>query len=307
MSWFDSLLGDGNDDNNIGRARDGGAGPSNGRSSRDPLGRVPADPVFDAFRSAWKAGAGLLELFGDGWAKISNAVGPEEPSRRPDVAKVETFLDRTGHLDLARTDGSTGYFGRRVEKGIRDFQRDGGLKVDGLINPGGPTLRSLGVRLFEEGAADMQNKSHPLPPRGHEHSNSLLAVAAGPVTVTESEPPRLTPFMDQVEKNYRKKVDGLRRRGMPVAAANLEHFLDGSGEPRELPRAEAIKLAPIRDAEATNTKRFVTKTFRGLTEKNDDVRKLASMRDGEEFAFRDKWNRDIEFGDYLWNSAFGVR
>ena len=63
-------------------------------------------------------------------------------------------------------------------------------------------------------------------------------------------------MLDTIESSYRNRVEGLRRRGMPVAAANLEHFLDGSGEPRKLPREEAIKLAPIKEAEATNIELF---------------------------------------------------
>jgi peptidoglycan hydrolase-like protein with peptidoglycan-binding domain len=126
MGWFDGIFGDGDDSE-----------PNDRPSSRDPFGRIESDPVFDAFRSAWKAGAGLFELFGDAPVKIRQPVGPEAPNRRPDVARVETFLGRTGHLDLGRTDGPTGYYGGRVDHSIRGFQKDNALKIDGLINRAG--------------------------------------------------------------------------------------------------------------------------------------------------------------------------
>lgn len=78
------------------------------------------------------------------------AVGPEAPNRRPDVAKVETFLGHTGHLDLGKTEGPTGYYGSRVDAGIRGFQRDNALRIDGLINPNGPTLQRIGATLSED-------------------------------------------------------------------------------------------------------------------------------------------------------------
>jgi hypothetical protein len=97
MGWFDNIFGDDTDD----QAQ---------RKPRDPFGRLPPEPEFDAFRTAWKAGASLFDLFGDEAVKINKPVGPEAPNRRPDVAKVETFLGRTGHLDLATTDGPSGYW-----------------------------------------------------------------------------------------------------------------------------------------------------------------------------------------------------
>lgn len=103
MGWFDSLSGDDADD------------AAEQRKPRDPLGRLPPEPEFDAFRRAWKAGSSLFDLFGDEPVKVKQPVGPDAPNRRPDVAKVETFLGRTGHLDLAKTEGPTGYWGSRVD------------------------------------------------------------------------------------------------------------------------------------------------------------------------------------------------
>jgi hypothetical protein len=150
MGWFDSLFGDDSDD------------AAEQRKPRDPLGRIPPEPEFDAFRSAWKAGAGLFDLFGDEPLKIKSPVGPEAPNLRPDVAKIETFLGRTGHLDLAKTEGPIGYYGSRIDQGIRGFQKDNALKIDGLINPDGPTLGTLRSLLREDGNGAIARRAGPL-------------------------------------------------------------------------------------------------------------------------------------------------
>lgn len=70
-------------------------------------------------------------------------VGPEQPNRREDVIKVETLLGNTGHLDLTKTDGPLGLWSERPEQAVKAYQTEKGLKVDGLLNPGGPTMGSL--------------------------------------------------------------------------------------------------------------------------------------------------------------------
>ena len=137
MGWFDSLFGDAGEDQ------------AEQRKPSDPFGRNLARAGVRRFREAWKAGVGLFDVFGKEPVKIKEPVGPDSPNRRPDVAKVETFLDRTGHLDLAITEGPTGYYGSRVDQGIRGFQKNNALKVDGLINPDGETLQRLGAVLSE--------------------------------------------------------------------------------------------------------------------------------------------------------------
>lgn len=92
MGWFDALFGDDRSDAPA-RRRERDDGPAD---ERDPFGRLLAEPAFDALRSAWRAGASLFDLFGDKPVAIAQTVGPKAPNRRPDVTKVETYLDRTG-------------------------------------------------------------------------------------------------------------------------------------------------------------------------------------------------------------------
>ena len=121
----------------------------------DPLGRLyqgswePIDRLPDTFGRLPGSGS-QVELLGqdssqEGGAMLTGSVGMTGDNRPSDVAKVEKMLGQTGHLDLGATDGPTGYYGARAEQGVKGFQKENGLKVDGLLNPGGETILALGA------------------------------------------------------------------------------------------------------------------------------------------------------------------
>ena len=83
MGCFDSLFGDDTEET------------AEQRKPRDPIGRLPPEPEFDAFRSAWKAGSSLFELFGDKPVKLKQPVGPEASNRRSDIAREPSSFTRT--------------------------------------------------------------------------------------------------------------------------------------------------------------------------------------------------------------------
>lgn len=103
-----------------------------------------ADPRFPAFQQAWKQGAGIGDLFGPEPFKLQGTVSPSGgDNTRADVAKVQTLLGKAGYLDLGQ-DGPGGYANPNTDKAIRDFQKDNGLQVDGVLKPNGPTIAKLG-------------------------------------------------------------------------------------------------------------------------------------------------------------------
>ncbi|HLO74840.1 MAG TPA: peptidoglycan-binding domain-containing protein [Magnetospirillum sp.] len=103
-----------------------------------------ADPRFPAFQQAWKKGAGIGDLFGPEPFKLQGTVSPSGgDNTRADVAKVQTLLGKAGYLDLGQ-DGPSGYANPNTDKAIRDFQKDNGLQVDGVLKPNGPTIAKLG-------------------------------------------------------------------------------------------------------------------------------------------------------------------
>ncbi|MDH3234267.1 MAG: peptidoglycan-binding protein [Alphaproteobacteria bacterium] len=133
-------------------------GPDEIEQFPDPFGRVGAgateirDPTFDPmgqklfqdFRDAWAEGRALPELFGDrNTLEIKAGIGEGRQNRRPDVAKVETLMDALGEHDASPTDGPTGFLNTRLEEDLQRFQARNGLTVDGIVDPGGETLREI--------------------------------------------------------------------------------------------------------------------------------------------------------------------
>ena len=109
----------------------------------DPFGRVLAapkpEPEIMNFKNPFR---------------IRESVGMDGLNARRDVAKVESLLGRVGDLNLAETDGVTGFVGLRMDEAIRRFQKRNRLRVDGQINPGGETLTTLGATLAAELESD---------------------------------------------------------------------------------------------------------------------------------------------------------
>ncbi len=78
-----------------------------------------------------------------GWFDLDDWVGPRHPSKRPDIAKLEGILANSGDYSLERTQGPTGYWGLALDDGIRKYQKRNGLKIDGTLRPGGPTIEHM--------------------------------------------------------------------------------------------------------------------------------------------------------------------
>ena len=84
------------------------------------------------------------------WMNPEKPVGRDGPNRKDDVERVESLLDHAGYLNIDKTVLPSGKYGARTDKAMRAFQRDNGLKVDGLANPGGPTIRRLVDNTFRD-------------------------------------------------------------------------------------------------------------------------------------------------------------
>ncbi len=106
--------------------------PRHTRGLREPFGRIMPSPSVDTDISE------LKNLF-----TLARPVGGAVSTNRRDIAKVETLMDQTGYLDLAQTDGPTGYYGERLKQAVEGFQKDNALRRDGRINPRGETIRAL--------------------------------------------------------------------------------------------------------------------------------------------------------------------
>lgn len=55
--------------------------------------------------------------------KLSAPVGRGKENNSMDVAKIESLMGASGHLDIEKTDGPTGFFGERLEGAVKQFQK----------------------------------------------------------------------------------------------------------------------------------------------------------------------------------------
>ena len=96
-----------------------------------------------------------------------------------------------------------------------------------------------------------------------------------------------------VEQDIRDLREIAERRGFPFPVRLLDHFLDGSGTPIRVARNDALELAPIANAQATNQKRFRLSFLGEGGPKTKLIKEeLLALQDGEKPAeFDDDWDR----------------
>ncbi len=123
----------------------------------------------------------------------------------------------------------------------------------------------------------------------------LLAQAGGAPDAQRQNRPSLEYAIDQIEGNFRNIVPGWRKQGLNEAAANLEWYLDGSGETRYIHRDDARLSAPILRAEELNSWR----TEDAFVNPRHHAGKLLALKDGQTITINDKWDKDYEDLDFL--------
>lgn len=85
---------------------------------------------------------GLIGIITSELEKLNQSLSASSAVHPEDVVGVKTRLQREGYYDIPSY-GLTPYPDSRLFEGIRKFQRDNGLAVDGVMNPGGETEQAL--------------------------------------------------------------------------------------------------------------------------------------------------------------------
>ena len=86
--------------------------------------------------------------------RLGAPVGRGAANGFADVLGLQKVLSRLGAYDFDIAEGErSGEARPRLVQAIQSFQKDSGLKVDGLINPAGPTIETLEQNLFGQGKA----------------------------------------------------------------------------------------------------------------------------------------------------------
>jgi hypothetical protein len=88
----------------------------------------------------------IVAGFSDFFKGLLGAVGNGRENRDDDVKQVKRGLGSLGYWDEP-AHGLNGILDRELDAGIRDFQSDHDLKVDGWMKPGGATEEALKTRL----------------------------------------------------------------------------------------------------------------------------------------------------------------
>ena len=71
---------------------------------------------------------------------LTGSVGNNLDNAPEDVSTTKTNLNALGYFD---DDTDNGYITRELDTGIKNFQKDNDLKVDGVLRPGGETERAI--------------------------------------------------------------------------------------------------------------------------------------------------------------------
>ena len=94
---------------------------------------------------------------------IAGTVGDQRENKPEDVRRVKSALDRLGYFDFAREPEPHGYVTREMDAGLRRYQKDRGLRVDGWLKPGGETEKALLEDLTWRVSDDIQREEVPPP------------------------------------------------------------------------------------------------------------------------------------------------
>ncbi len=100
---------------------------------------------------------------------ISAPVGPGQDNDADDVLATDKAMRDAGIYDPGQPydSGPARYLHEPMVDGIRNFQKEGGLKVDGYLKPGGPTERAINNRMLDKprGAGLLYEPIEPISAR----------------------------------------------------------------------------------------------------------------------------------------------
>ena len=81
------------------------------------------------------------------WFKLNEPMGSDYRVDSTDIVNTKQALNQLGYYDVPPHRGIDDWTDDAMFKGIRAFQEDNGLKVDGFMRPGGPTETAINASL----------------------------------------------------------------------------------------------------------------------------------------------------------------
>ena len=170
----------------------------------------------------------------NGFFDLDADVGLGYPTRRADNIKVQTILGNAGDLDLAKTDGPTGWGLYTLDDAIRSYQERNDLKIDGWLRPGGPTI----AKMRDQFGATLGKYPAPSPREVDAHHDRLAQGEPGLLNGTYGDlklapiPGLPAPDDDMVGSN-RSMAEYLQRHrsGLADAPDTLASYIRTMGVP----------------------------------------------------------------------------
>lgn len=91
------------------------------------------------------------------WFSLNKAMGTNYTVDPGDIVNTKTALNQLGYYDVPDHRGVDDWTDDAMFNGIKAFQKDNGLKVDGFMRPGGPTEQTINRLLADNGAGREAN------------------------------------------------------------------------------------------------------------------------------------------------------
>jgi hypothetical protein len=217
---------------------------------------------------------------GDLFRGLLRPVGNGRDNEQEDVLGVKHAMRTLGRY-AAPDYGVTGYIDRPLDRAIRNYQADRGVRVDGYLSPGGETERELDTDLTLLGGLRRRIGE------GVEFGQDLgKRVATG---LAEGSMRARKGLFDLAGGAGR--LVGLGDLGFDRASEHLGRYLSGRGAPRMLSSAEVEREPALTNAERANRTLFEARTFRAATGDEQLNALLRNLPDGGSAEFSDRFER----------------
>lgn len=79
--------------------------------------------------------------------KLTSPIGTDYRVEPSDLMDTKRALNQLGYYDIPPERGIDDWTDHAIFDGIRRFQKDNGLKVDGFMRPDGPTERAMNIKM----------------------------------------------------------------------------------------------------------------------------------------------------------------
>lgn len=167
---------------------------------------------------------------------ISASIGNNMENREEDVLRVKDTLSGRGLFDQTTPPEPHGYATRELDTGIKQFQSDNALKVDGIMHPGGETETALSGRAnLIQGTRPVNHDATgriirediftPLAQKAQAEDTAEEEEDEPPIPPRKPEPPKEDDDTDADEPNPGDIGEEPDCSDLEIAVANAEQLL----------------------------------------------------------------------------------